>query len=145
MRLRVSGDVRRDAVVRSEGGVSMTLVEPELTITCQGVNFRTLHPDVLALIGVLAFHPVMPDGEFVLSTGFPVSPTVEAALRRPWILPGITVRSDGVSSPYEPQRAAVLSYGGGFDSLAAHLLFPDVALTHETPLPARNGAPSMTS
>lgn len=137
LRIAAGGDLVRDEVKRDEGGIRMSLIDPVLSIECDGVDFASIHPDILALIGVLAFHPALPQGEFVLKLGFPVSPNVEAALRRAWILPGVRVVGTGQSPAYEPKRETVLSYGGGFDSLAASIIFPGVPLVHETPLPTR--------
>jgi hypothetical protein len=137
LRLAAGGDVIRSEVKRDEGGVMMSLIDPVLSVECDGVDFTAIHPDILALIGVLAFYPALPQDEFVLRLGFPVSPKVEAALRRAWILPGVRVVGTGVAGEYEPKRETVLSYGGGLDSLAASIIFPDVPLVHETPLPTR--------
>lgn len=137
LRIAAGGDLIRGEVKRAEGGVMMSLIDPVLSVECDGVDFAAIHPDILALIGVLAFHPALPQDEFVLKLGFPVSPNVERALRRAWILPGIRVIGTGLATAYEPKREAVLSYGGGLDSLAASLIFPDVPLVHETPLPTR--------
>lgn len=135
LRIAIGADVARGDVTRSEGARIMSLVDPVLSIECKGVDFSAIHPDILALIGVLAFYPALPQGDFELRTGFPLSPSVEAALRRPWILPGVRVFGCGYVDPYVPKRETVLSYGGGLDSLAASILFPDAPLVHETPLP----------
>lgn len=137
LRIAAGGDLIRSEVKRDEGGVLMRIVDPVLAVECEGVDFAAIHPDILALIGVLAFHPALPRDEFVLQLGFPVSPNVEAALRRPWILPGIRVVGTAEAPTYQSKRETVLSYGGGFDSLAASIMFPDVPLVHETPLPTR--------
>lgn len=138
LRIAIGGDVNVGNVVRSEGSVNMSLVDPVLSIECEGVDFSGIHPDILALIGVLAFYPALPTtDEFKLKTNFPVSPAVERALRRPWILPGVCVQGSGETKPYEPKTGPVLSYGGGIDSLAASIMFPDLPLIHETPLPSR--------
>lgn len=135
LRIAISGDINLGEVKRQEGGVVMSLVDPVLSVECDGVDFTAIHPDILALIGVLAFHPALPADEFQLRTGFPVSPNVQAAIRRPWILPQVSVMGDGVAAPYAPKVESVISYGGGLDSLAASVLFPEVPLVHETPLP----------
>jgi hypothetical protein len=137
LRLAISGDYLRGEVTRSEGGVKMHLVDPVLAVEAEGVDFSTIHPDILALIGVLAFHPVLPDEEFELRANFPMSAAVEAAMSRPWILPGLRVPEARTTTPYRADRDVVLSYGGGIDSLAAHVLLPDVPVVHETPLPGR--------
>ncbi|NOJ61420.1 DUF6395 domain-containing protein [Arthrobacter sp. 260] len=140
LRLGISGDVSRGEVTRSEGGIAMTLVDPVLSVECEGVDFASIHPDVLALIGVLAFFPVLPETDFELRTSFPVSANLQAALRRPWILPGVSVSGNGVAGPYFPKVDTVISYGGGLDSLAASILFPGIPLVHETPLPTSTAA-----
>lgn len=138
LRIAAGGDLVRTEVRRAEGGIAMSLIDPVLSIECVGVDFSSIHPDILALIGVLAFHPALPDEEFTLALGFPVSPNVERALRRRWILPGVKIVGTSAASPYEAKREVVLSYGGGFDSLAASVLFPSAPLVHETPLPTRD-------
>lgn len=139
LRIAIGGDVNIGDVIRDEGSVNMSLVDPVLSIECEGVDFAAIHPDILALIGVLAFYPAMPNkDEFILKTSFPVSPAVESAMRRPWILPGVRIIGTGEAGPYEPKIESVLSYGGGIDSLAASIMFPELPLVHETPLPSRN-------
>lgn len=138
LRMAIGGDITAGDIVRDEGGVRMSLVDPVLSVECEDVDFSAIHPDILALIGVLAFYPVLPSKEeFVLETNFPVSAVVEKALRRPWILEGIRVLGTGEPGPYVPKIDSVLSYGGGIDSLAASIVFPDIPLVHETPLPSR--------
>lgn len=136
LRLAIGGDVSKDHVVRDEGGISMSLVDPVLSVECDGVDFSKIHPDLLALIGVLAFYPALPQTEeFLLRTNLAVSSNVENALRRPWILKGVRVLGSGASDAYVPSINGVISYGGGIDSLAARILFPNLPLVHETPLP----------
>lgn len=139
MRLAISGDVNVGEVVRDEGAVNMSLIDTVLSVESDGVDFSAVHGDLLGLIGVLAFYPALPrNEEFDLRFSFPVSSALELALRRPWILEGVRVHGAGNSGPYEPQTDAVISYGGGIDSLAACILFPEVPLVHESPLPTRN-------
>lgn len=138
LRMSIGGDVNAGEVVRDEGGINMSLVDPVLSVECEGVDFSAIHPDILGLIGVLAFFPALPTKEeFILRLGFPASPALELALRRPWILEGVRVESTGDAGQYEPQTENVISYGGGIDSLAACILFPGVPLVHESPLPSR--------
>lgn len=137
LRVTVGGDVEWGPVTRSEGGVQMTLVDPVLSVEADGVDFRGIHGDILLLIAVLAFHPVLPEEPFILEARFPVSVNIQRALDRAWILPGVEIQGSTTTDAYAAARDVVLSYGGGIDSLAAHLLFPGVPLVHESPLPSR--------
>ncbi|NOJ60385.1 DUF6395 domain-containing protein [Arthrobacter sp. 260] len=140
LRIAIGGDITGSEVRRDEGGVAMRLVDPVLSVECDGVDFSSIHPDIIALIGILAFHPILPNEEFELKPSFSVSPNFEKAIRRAWILPYIRVNSPGEASPFTPKRGGVLSYGGGIDSLAASIMFPDLPLVHETPLPSRHAS-----
>lgn len=93
----------------------------------------SIHSDLLALACVLAFHPALPEGSFDLHFPFPVSDSLKEALGLPYILPQARITSEGEEGRYVADRYAVLSYGGGFDSLAAHALLPELTLVHQAP------------
>jgi len=135
LRVRIDGDFNQGEVIRSEGGKPMRLVEPVLEVHGGGIDYSAIHPDILALIGVLAFHPVLPTEEFNLHFDFPVSDRVSKALVQPYIVPSARITGSRPGEPYMPRREAVLSYGGGIDSLSAHLLLPGIPRVHETPAP----------
>lgn len=139
LRIAASGDLNDREVRRSEGGVGMRLVDPVLAIECETVELDSIHGDILGLIGVLAFHPVLPRAPFILNLNFAASEGLQNALDRREILPGVRVMSRTKVQAYQARKQAVVSYGGGFDSLAAHLLLPDLPIVHESPLPSRSG------
>lgn len=130
----ISGDYATSDVVRGEGARVMQISQAEAVFEASDGDLENLHSDLIALIAVLSFYPVFPEDAFTLNFDFPVSGNVQKALRRPYILPHVTITSPEGGVPYEPLRETVLSYGGGFDSLAAHLIFPDAPLVHESPL-----------
>ena len=130
----ISGDKVDHEVTRAEGARKMVLVNDVVVFEHEHLDPASLNNDIVALIGVLAFYPVLPETEFILKFEFSVSQNVEKALRRPYILPHVQVSSANSGSTYTPLKEKVLSYGGGIDSLAAHLLFPETHLVHESPL-----------
>ncbi|MCO5058363.1 MAG: DUF6395 domain-containing protein [Rhizobiaceae bacterium] len=132
--IRITGDIERGTVIRSEGSAPMSIKTTELRVSGGGVDYSRIHPDLLALIAVLAFHPVLPQDRFNLHFDFPISENVTAAFVQPHIVPAALITGSAAGSPYSPPEKTVLSYGGGIDSLAAHMLVPDAPLVHETPM-----------
>lgn len=132
--LHMQGQSSTGEVVRDEGARAMRLNSRCYRARSASIDFRCVHTDLLAFAAVLVFHPVLPREAFDLHFVFPVSERLRAALRVPHVLPQATVVSVGNCEPFAPQREAVISYGGGFDSLAAHALLPTLPLVHQTPM-----------
>ncbi len=132
--IKIAGDYIAEEVIRSEGAREMHLNKDEVIFDLGATALGEINNDIVALIAVLSFHPAFPEEAFVLQFDFPVSDNVQKALHRPNILPLVTISSPRQGEPFKPVRDMVISYGGGFDSLAAHLLFPEAPLVHESPL-----------
>lgn len=96
--------------------------------------------DYAALLAMLSFYPVIcgsSDAKSVVTFGWPVSDLARDAVEE-WE-PTIEVRSDAVGDPPEHDRRPVISFGGGVDSTALSMMFPDADLAHEVPLEVRSG------
>ena len=106
LRLKIQGDFMREPVSRSEGGKTMILRENEYKLKIDNHHPEWVHPDLLALSCVLAFHPALPLSSFDLVFNFPVSERLINALRLPYILPQARIFSDGQESGYVPSRYA---------------------------------------
>lgn len=130
--ITIEGDYNTNQLMRSEGAILMDLERS--TFELDGIDCSATHPDIIALTAVLAFHPAIPTERFILRVT-EGSPNLPAALNLPHILPHAEIVIEREVPAYEAHREAVLSFGGGFDSLAAHTLFPDLPLIHESPLP----------
>ena len=89
-----------------------------------GIKADDVHPDHLALAAVLTFFPFIgPSATFAWF----VSPALVRALA----LLGKTTKSVVMGEPYENTGTRPgLLYGGGADSCAAHILYPDALLIH---------------
>lgn len=129
--IKIQGDYEHKNLVRSEGSVRMDLAKD--TFELKGIDCSKVQPDILVLVGILAFYPALPTEHFTFCVR-EASRNLPRALNLPHILPQAKIEIDQEVQPYEPRREGVLSYGGGFDSLAAHNLFPDLPLVHESPL-----------
>lgn len=132
--LHLQGQSTGVDVVREEGGRAMHLLSRSYRARSAQIDFTRVHTDLLAFCAVLVFHPVLPREAFELQFMFPISERLRAALRVPHVLPQATLTSAGACEPFTPACEAVISYGGGFDSLAAHALLPRLPLVHQTPM-----------
>lgn len=123
-------------IIRSEGQKKMNLKNNTLFIELD--KDPMLCNDHLALIFILAFHPILESNEKVsLIFPFPVSKTFLESININWILPNIVIGSEveskSSSNIYKLKGTTIL-YGGGLDSLAIRLLmkdFPDVRIVHQ--------------
>lgn len=121
--------------IRSEGSREMRLQNDTLTLESEGIGKGNIHPDILALISILTFHPILEKaGNVDLYFNFDITERVQQAVARKWILPDTKIKTISQDIlPYTPKTDSVISYGGGLDSLAAHCLLPNLKLVHETP------------
>lgn len=90
----------------------------------------SIHPDLLGLLCMTIFYPFV--GERVLFP-MPVSSRLVEAFAGPAFKP---VRFDNVDEGLQPYSGSemVLSFGGGIDSNAVRVLFPDAYVVHEAHL-----------
>ena len=93
-------------------------------------SLGSIHPDLLGLLCMIVFYPFV--GERIL---FPVP--VSARLKRAFSGPNFKpIRFDNIDpglGPYSGSRMA-LAFGGGTDSSAVRMLFPDAYVVHEAHL-----------
>lgn len=104
------------------------------------VSKKILHPDIIAAICLTAFYPWI---KYSATMPFPVSNTFADNLQMD-VLPQhevidgiyratkpITITNiDDTLEPYSGGNITVISYGGGIDSTAVALMFPDFPLVH---------------
>lgn len=108
------------------------------------VSKKKLHPDVIAAICITAFYPWI---KYSATMPFPISETFARGLEMD-ILPQhevidgiyratkpITITNiDNTLIPYVGESGTVIAYGGGMDSSAIALLFPEFPLVHSSNL-----------
>ena len=104
------------------------------------VSKKKLHPDIIGAICITAFYPFI---KYSATMPFPVSKTFAEGLQMN-ILPQhhkingiyreyrpITITNiDNNLKPYKNGENTVIAYGGGMDSTAIALLFPDFPIIH---------------
>lgn len=125
--------------LRAQGPYTpIKLINNVLTIHYVSVN--PLHPDIIAAIFVTAFYPFI---KYSATMPFPVSQRFADSLKID-ILPQhdkidgeykpvkeITITNiDSSLEPYNNGKTTVIAYGGGMDTTAIALLFPDFPLIH---------------
>lgn len=122
-----SGDVYTGK--RQEGaGTEITYSGAEITFN-YGVG--SIHPDLLGLLCLIIFYPFI--GQRVVFP-MPVSPRLEAAFRRPSFKRSFTFDNvDPRVEKYSGSRMAI-SFGGGIDSSAIRVMFPEAFVVHEAHL-----------
>jgi hypothetical protein len=149
--ISIGGDYIKVGALRTEGHLHRHIGVP-VTLTNSTLRFEwgpdvdvTPHPDVLCLTGVLAFFPVLvnadsPAEPWTLHLDWSVSDNVQVALRRHRALAQVEVESvEGAVPRYTASTGPVLSFGGGYDSLAASEMYPTARLVHESPLTVLEG------
>lgn len=130
--IKISGDIA-DQSIRSEGARNITLKKDTYEAYPINGDFHYLSNNSKALCAILCFHPSLPDEEYNVDFGFSISETLSNTLKRPYLTPNANyVTCD--NNPIDDKSETVISYGGGFDSLAAHCLFPSFKLIHQTPM-----------
>ncbi len=110
------------------------------TLTIHYVSKKKLHPDIIAAICITAFYPFI---KYTATMPFPVSQRFADGLKMD-ILPqhakmdGVYKATQPISitnidkrvKPYTNAENTVIAYGGGMDSTAIALMFPDYPLVH---------------
>lgn len=122
-----SGDQRTGQ--RQEGsGQEITYSGEEITFD---YGVRSIHPDLLGLLCVIIFYPFI--GQRAVFP-MPVSPRLEAAFQKPSFKRKF--RFDNVDPSLEKYSGSkmALSFGGGIDSTAIRVMFPDAFVVHEAHL-----------
>ena len=127
--------------LRAQGPyVPIKLVNDTLIINY--VSKLPLHPDIIGAICITAFYPFI---KYSATMPFPVSKTFVEGLKMD-ILPQhdkingiyravkpITITNiDEDLEPYNNGKNTVIAYGGGMDSTAIALLFPDFPIIHSS-------------
>lgn len=121
-------------IVRCEGTKTIALVNDTLLIKNR---YTPVHNDFLALIFILAFHPII-DSEDTVEIRFPfkVSRNFYNTIKVKWILPNIIINDTHLQNdkPIYENSTKVLCYGGGMDSLSVKLMlngYNDVKYIHQ--------------
>ena len=112
--------------LRQEGaGTTITYSGEHVVFDYEATN---IHPDLLGLLCLIIFYPFV--GERVVFP-MPVSPRLEEAFRNPYFTRKF--RFDNVDSSVEMYSGSkmALSFGGGIDSSAVRVLFPEAYVVHE--------------
>lgn len=117
---------------RQEGGFR------EITYSGADITFdygvRSIHPDLLGLLCLVIFYPFV--GQRVVFP-MPVSRRLEKAFRKPnFTRPFRFDNVDPALDRYSGSKMA-LSFGGGIDSTAVRVMFPEAFVVHEAH--TRNG------
>lgn len=128
-----SKDFLERDVIRSEGNKKMKLIDRKLFIVTPCPNICNDH---LALICILAFHPVLDAEHVLIKFPFAVSKNFLDSIKIPWILPNCEIVSevDDLCEINYNLTGATLCYGGGLDSLAIrHIMsdFTDLKIVHQ--------------
>ena len=124
---------------RQEGhGQEITYSGEEITFDCA---VQSIHPDLLGLLCLIIFYPFI--GHRVVFP-VPVSPRLEAAFKRPNF--GRVFRFANVDPKLDKYSGSkmALSFGGGIDSSAIRVMFPDAYVVHEAHLRQGRLVPSHT-
>ena len=116
---------------------AIQLVNPEVRFE---YPIQSIHPDLLGLLCMLAFFPYCKDK---ITFPQPVSSAFEYAFSRAILSPHEVIEGvfkvsgrfyiqnvDATVKRYSGSKLSI-SFGGGIDSMAAHVMFPEAILIHE--------------
>jgi hypothetical protein len=110
--------------------VPVRLAASTLEYTWGGSQLKP-HGDMLAAAAVLALFPVVSRVPTKVTFGWPTSFRLQKAIR---LLPADIVVDGGDRCQPLSGSGAVISFGGGIDSLATATLYPNLCLVHEIPI-----------
>lgn len=120
---KISGDYIKNAVIRSEGQVEMSLKDETLLIYIEDKN---IHNDHKALIFILTFYPIIPkDAECDIEFNFEVSKHFSNIIKRYTDLKKINIINNSVVNDYF-NNDTLICFGGGIDSTAVSILLPHI-------------------
>lgn len=119
----ITGDYIKGDIIRSEGGVKMSLKNDTLFIFEQNNNF---HNDHKALIFILTFYPIIPKNiDCDIEFNFNVTEKFYNAIKTHTELKKINILNTFDSEDYA-NNDMLLCFGGGIDSTAASVLLPTI-------------------
>jgi hypothetical protein len=133
--ISISGDYSREIVKRSEGNLDIKI--NNTTVNFISDYLYNINGDKIALVALLSFWPVITNfSNEILDILFDwnVSRKFKSLIESFPLLKHLNIQSNSEYIDNDDANRVILSFGGGFDSLAASMLFPDAILVHESPI-----------
>ncbi|MCK9442644.1 MAG: DUF6395 domain-containing protein [Methanothrix sp.] len=133
--ISIHGDYSKDIVKRSEGNLDIKI--NNTTVNFISDYLYNVNGDKIALVAILSFWPLITncsDNIINISFDWNVSHKFKSLIENFRLLKHLNIKSNLEYVEEDNADRIVLSYGGGFDSLAASIIFPNAVPIHESPI-----------